>query len=138
MNIRYPAIFEPQEPSGFFVHFLDVPNAVTQGETLEECEFNGAEVLTLVLEDRLEKGEPIPMPTPGVKDAHYLAPDPAAQSAVLLRWARGDRPLSELARALDTSWPAVQRLEDPKHWPTLRQLDKAARALGKRLVLSLE
>ncbi len=46
--------------------------------------------------------------------------------------------MSELAPALETSWPSAQRLEDPKHWPTLRQLEKAASALGKRLVLSFE
>jgi len=46
--------------------------------------------------------------------------------------------LADLARALGTSWPAAARLEDPRHWPTLRQLDRAAAALGKRLVLTLE
>ena len=40
--------------------------------------------------------------------------------------------------ALETSWAAVQRLEDPHHWPSLKQLDRAARALGKRLVLNME
>ena len=33
---------------------------------------------------------------------------------------------------------AAQRLEDPHHWPSLKQLDRAAKVLGKRLVLSLE
>ena len=42
-----------------------------------------------------------------------------------------------IARALETSWPSAQRLENPRHSPTLRQLEKAA-ALGKRLVLALE
>jgi antitoxin HicB len=51
---------------------------------------------------------------------------------------RGDRSLAELARSLDTSWPSAQRLENPRHSPTLRQLEKAAAALGKRLVLALE
>jgi antitoxin HicB len=138
MNLCYPAIFEPQEPSGFFVQFIDIENAFTEGETIEECLFNGSEVLTLILEDRLERGEAIPPPSKAVKGAHYIAPDPAVQSALLLRLARGERPISDLARAMETSWAAAQRLEDPRHWPTLKQLDKAARVLGKRLVLSLE
>ena len=45
---------------------------------------------------------------------------------------------AELARSLETSWPSAQRLENPRHSPTLRQLEKAAAALGKRLVLALE
>ncbi len=138
MNIRYPATFTPQEPSGYLVQFIDLENAFTQGETIEECEFNGSEVLSMMLEDRLERGEAIPQPTQGVAGAHYLAPAISVQSALLLRQARGDRSLSDLARAMETSWGAAQRLEDPKHWPTLKQLDRAAKVLGKQLVLSLE
>lgn len=43
-----------------------------------------------------------------------------------------------MARVLETSWPAAKRLEDPRHWPSLKQLDKAATALGKRLMPSFE
>ncbi|MDP2827393.1 MAG: type II toxin-antitoxin system HicB family antitoxin [Sulfuricellaceae bacterium] len=138
MNILYPAFFEPQEPSGFFVRFVDIENAITQGETIEECKFNGAEVLSLMIEDRLERGETVPPPSQNIEGAHYIAPGPAVQSCLLLRMARGDRPLSDLARAMETSWAAAQRLENPRHWPSLKQLDKAAKVLGKRLVLSLE
>lgn len=55
-----------------------------------------------------------------------------------MRRARGERSLADLARALETSWPSVKRLEGPRHWPTLKQIDKTAAALGKRLVLSFE
>ena len=138
MDIRYPAIFEPQKPSGFFVHFINIPEAITQGETMEECEFNGAEVLSLILEEYIESGREIPLPTQRVKKAHYLAPDAKVQAALLVRLARGTRSLAEVARALETSWPSAKRLEDPRHYPTLKQLEKAAAALGKKLVLSFE
>ena len=138
MNTLYPAKFEPQKPSGFFVQFVDIPEAITQGETTEECLFNGAEVLSGILEVYLEDGKDIPLPSENVKDAFYIAPDVKIQSALLIKWARGDRSMAEIARALETSWPAAQRLEDPHHWATLKQLDKAAAALGKKLVLSLE
>ena len=32
----------------------------------------------------------------------------------------------------------IIRLGDPRHWPTLKLLDKAVRATGKRLVISVE
>jgi antitoxin HicB len=57
---------------------------------------------------------------------------------LLVRRARADRPFADLVRALDTSWPAAKRLEDPHHSPTLKQLERAAGTLGKRLVLSFE
>ena len=63
---------------------------------------------------------------------------PSRVTLSLIRRARGGRSLAELARAPQTSWPAARRLENPRHSPTLRQLEKAAAALGKRLVLALE
>jgi len=138
MDIHYPAVFEPQKPSGFFVRFIDIPEAITQGETTDECEFNGAEVLSLILEEYVETGRKIPLPTQGVKNARYIAPDAKVQAALLVRQARGERSLAELARVLETSWPAAKRLENPRHYPTIKQLEKAAAAMGKRLVLAFE
>jgi antitoxin HicB len=138
MNIRYPFKITPQEPTGFLVESLDMENVFTEGDTLEESLFNASEVLTGMLDFYLDTGKNIPEPTQGINDAYYVAPDAKTQAAVLVRLSRGDRPMSEVARALETSWPCAQRLENPKHWPTLRQLDKAAAAFGKRLVISFE
>lgn len=138
MEIRYPATIEAQQPAGYFVQFVDFADAFTEGETLDEALFNAAEVLTLTLEGRLEEGLDVPRPSADAKGAHYIAPDAKTQAAMLLRLARGERSLAELARALETSWPSAKRLEDPTHWPSLKTLDRAAAALGKRLVLTLE
>lgn len=138
MEIRYPAVIEKDPDGGFCVQFTDLDEALTEGDSLEEALFNAAEVLTLTLEGRLAEGMEIPEPSQGVVNAHYIAPDAKTQGVLLLREARGDRSLADLARALETSWPQAKRLEDPRHWPSLKTLDKAARVLGKRLVLSLE
>ena len=135
----YPVTLTPdKKDGGFVVTFPDIPEAITQGETKDECEFNGAEVLSLILEKYIESGRETPLPTQRVKGAHYLAPDAKVQAALLVRLARGERSLAEVARALETSWPSAKRLEDPRHYPTLKQLEKAAAALGKKLVLSFE
>ena len=86
----------------------------------------------------VEQGHAIPVPSQGLKKVRYIAPDAKTQAALLVRQARGDRPMSEVARAMQTSWPAAQRLESPRHSPSLKQLERAASALGKRLVLSFE
>jgi antitoxin HicB len=70
--------------------------------------------------------------------AHITSPDTKTQAALLLRAARGEKSHAELVRALSTSWDVAKRLEDPNHWPSLKSLDRAAAALGKRLVLVLE
>ncbi|MCI4427774.1 MAG: type II toxin-antitoxin system HicB family antitoxin [Burkholderiales bacterium] len=138
MEIRYPATVTAQADGSLFVQFIDLPDTFTEGQTKEEALFNAAEVLSAMLAWRLDEAKDVPAPSLKVKGAHYIAPDAKTQAAMLLRLARGDRTLSDLARALETSWPAVKRLEDPTHWPSLKTLDRAAAALGKRLVLSLE
>jgi antitoxin HicB len=138
MEILYPAKIEQQDDDNFFVQFVDLPDTFTEGGTLEEALFNAAEVLSAMLAWRLDNDREIERPSFRVKGAHYIAPDAKTQAALLLRHARGDRTYADLARALETSWDVARRLEDPRHWPTLRALDRAAAALGKRLVLSLE
>jgi antitoxin HicB len=86
----------------------------------------------------LDENKPIPDPFPAGDGLYLIAPDARTQAALLIRRARGDRSLAELARSLQTFWPAAQRLENPRHSPTLRQLERAAGDLGKRLVLALE
>lgn len=138
MNIQYPAIFEPQKEGGYCVRFPDLPDAITEGDTLDEAVFNAADVLTLTLDGRMDEGLEIPPPSRKARNARFIAPDAKTQAALLIRTARGDRPVSDVAAALGTSWPAAQRLENPRHWPSLRQLERAAKACGRRLVLSLE
>ena len=138
MDIRYPAVLEPQEGGGFFVRFVDLEGALTDGETLDEALFNAGEALSAMLGWLLDENKPIPVPSPAGAGMYLIAPDARTQAALLIHRTRGDRSLAELARALETSWPSAQRLENPRHSPTLRQLEKAAAALGKRLVLALE
>lgn len=138
MEIRYPATVTSQSDGSFFVQFVDLPDTFTEGQTREEALFNASEVLSAMLAWRLDEARDVPPPSQRVKGAHYIAPDAKTQAAMLLRLARGERSLSELARALETSWPAAKRLENPTHWPSLKTLDRAAAALGKRLVLVLE
>ena len=138
MKICYPALLTDAVGGGFGVRFVDLIEASTQGDTLDEALFKAAEVLTVTIEGRIANGMVIPAPSHDVSSAHYIAPDAKTQSALLLRQARGERTFSELARALETSWPQARRLEDPTHWPSLKTLDRAARVLGKRLVLSIE
>lgn len=135
MRTDYPYTVETDNDGFLFVQFTDLEDTFTQGETLEEAAYNASEVLSAMLAYRLEHNQEIPNPSAATQNSYRAAPSPEVQAALLLRKARA---LSELANAMKTSWPAAQRLENPHHWPNLKQLDKAARALGKRLILTLE
>jgi len=140
MNILYPAKFTyNKKDKRYFVKFYDLEEAITEGDSLEETLFNAAEVLTLTLEGRLDEKTKIPRPSKRrAKNTRYIAPSARVQAALLIRLSRKGHSISEIARALDSSWPAISRLEDPHHWPSLRQLERTASAIGQRLVLTLE
>ena len=138
MEILYHAFLEPEEDGGFFVRFLDFEDIFTEGADEEEALYNAAEALSAMLAFKLENGQSIPEPSPGPQGAYPIAPDAKTQAALLVHFIRGTRPLSEIARAMNTSWPSARRLEDPAHWPSLRTLDRAAAAMGKRLILSFK
>ncbi|MDA8415185.1 MAG: type II toxin-antitoxin system HicB family antitoxin [Desulfobacteraceae bacterium] len=135
MKIEYPCTIVPDEPAGFLVQFVDFEEAFTGGVTEEEALFNASEVLTSVLSYRLDNKIEVPLPSDLQSGQYAVAPDTATQTAMLIRQSRKDRSLSDLARTLGTSWPSAQRLENPHHSPNLKQLERAAAALGKRLVL---
>lgn len=141
MKISYECIAEKQEDNKFLVTFPDFEEAITEGESLEEALFNAEEVLTLTLEGRIEEGQDIPVPMSEKSNngiTYKIYPSPRVQSALLVRFIRSQKSLSELARSLETSWPSASRLEDPHHWSSLRQLNRVAEIFGSRLVLSFE
>ena len=137
---RKSSVVPQPDTQGFFVQFFDIPEAITEGESEEEALFNASESLTLAIEGRLEEGVEVPQPSLCTKHQKLISPSVRAQASLLVRWAKllGDHTTSEIARSLNTSWPAVSRLEDPKHWPSLRQLEKVANVLGQQLIISME
>jgi len=139
MKIYYPCKIEKHEDGKYFVSFTDFEEACTEGDSFEEALFNAEEVLTLTLESRIDEEITIPLPGAHINKGEILIyPSPRVQAALLVKFSRGNQTLADLARALETSWPSIARLEDPYHWSSLKQLSRAASALGQKLVLSFE
>ena len=137
MKIWYPCKIQKDNDEKFLVTFPDFSETLTEGDTEEEALFNASEALTLTLEGRAEDGMSIPFP-PQVESDTMVYPSSRVQAALLVRFNRKGRKKADIARSLGTSWPVVSQMEDLHHWTTLRQLDKTASILGKRLVVSFE
>jgi antitoxin HicB len=112
MNTAYPYTLEPQPDGGYLVQFADIEEAFTEGGTLEAAAFNAQEALSGVLAVRLERGEDIPPPS-RAEGRPTAIPATDVQAALLIHFARGERSLADLARAMGTSWAAAARLENP-------------------------
>ena len=133
--LRYPANFEAAQEGGYVVTFPDIPEAITQGEDIEDAMRHGADVLESALDYYLESGRPIPAPSKP-KRGQRLIELPASLSAKVLlvneMVAQKVRP-AELARRLKVTPQEVTRLIDVHHTTKIDGIAGALKALGKTL-----
>lgn len=59
----YPAIFHTAEEGGFRVSFPDLPECLTEGDTMEDAYKMAVEALGLSITDRLHNHETLPVPS---------------------------------------------------------------------------
>lgn len=73
MNLRFPANFEPADEGGYVITFPDVPEAITQAETLEDAYDKAAGALGVALESYAEFGKSTPAPSTAKPGQHLVA-----------------------------------------------------------------
>ena len=137
IELSYGAKIEP-DGDGYLATFRDIENAFTYGETLDEVIFNAQEVLDLMLLDRLEKDEAIPLPSKLKKGEIAIAASPEVVAPALLHIMRtlNHRTMADVARTMGVSYQSYQRMESGKNL-TMKSLKKAALALGSIVEIRL-
>lgn len=137
IELVYSAKIEP-DGDGFLVTFRDINNAFTNGATYEEAVFNAQEVLDLMLLDRLEKDEEIPLPSPTQAGEVPISPSPDIAAPVLLHILRTmeQRSMIDIARIMGVTYQSYQKIESGKNL-TMKSLKKAASALGSIVEIRL-
>jgi predicted RNase H-like HicB family nuclease len=61
--LTFNAVFEDAGDGWVYAHVPELPEVHTQGEGLDQARAMAREAIEFVLEDRRERGEPIPAPT---------------------------------------------------------------------------
>ena len=144
----YRAMIERGEERDWTVSFPDVPEAVSQAETIEDAKRAGQEALGLALLSYPMRGKSLPVRSYGVGipaqfdtyavDADIsVEPAVAAKLAVLDAFASSGRSKSELAVMLDKDEKEIRRILDPRHPTKLTTLSMALEALGQRLIIGV-
>lgn len=128
------------QTGGFVVRFNDFPEAITQGNTLEEAISEAADCLEEAVAGRIRRGEPIPAPSrPRARQQLIPVPTPMALKAALyLALMQAGTSKVELAKRLRCDEKEIRRMLDPRHPTKLPRIQAALAVLGKRLALSLE
>lgn len=119
------------------VTFPDFPEAITQGEDLEDALRHGADVLESALDWYMKEGKAIPAPSKLKRGQHLVDLPPSVSAKVLLlnEMRRQKVRPAELARRIGTTPQEVNRLTNLRHTTRIDRVDAAMRALGKRLIV---
>jgi antitoxin HicB len=135
--MRYPARLKRQEEGGYVVTFPDIPEAITQGEDVEDALTHAAEALESALDFYFEDRKSVPPPSKPKRGQYLveLPPSVAAKVLLLNEMLRLKVRPAELARRLGTTAQEVNRLTNLRHATKIDRVDAALRTLGKRLVV---
>jgi antitoxin HicB len=83
-ELAYPVTLTPDEADGgFVVTFEDLPEAITQGETLADALLEAADALEEAIAGRIRRGDLIPEPSPATDRPRV--PVPAQTAARISR-----------------------------------------------------
>lgn len=136
--LRYPAVFEP-DGSGFVVTFRDIPEAITQGDSLDEARSMAADALLTAMDFYFEDKRPVPAPSKAKKGEELVALPASVSAKILLlneMIGQGVTP-SELARRLNTRPQDVNRIMTLNHATKIDTIAEALSVMGKQLEISV-
>jgi antitoxin HicB len=137
-NFAFPATLVPEtKDGGFVVTFVDLPEAITQGENLADALHQAADCLEEAIAGRISDNEVIPEPSL-THQKNYLVFLPA-QMAVKATLYNAMRRTSlsqiELAKRLNSDEKEVSCLLDPHQDSKLSHIEKALQTIGYQLVV---
>lgn len=140
MDFAYPARFDREPDGRYTVTFPDLPDAITQGENRDDAIEMAADCLAETIGARIAERADIPVPSPPKRGQVRIAvPVHVAVKAALYVAIRQEGiSLSEMARTLDGQPVQVRRLLDPGRASSMKSIDQALSAIGRRVCVSLE
>lgn len=133
--MNYPARFEPDVNGGYSVTFRDIPEAITQGDTLEEARREAVAALVTAMDFYFEDNRSVPTPSAAQPGEELVAmPVSVATKVTLLNLMleQHKRPV-DLARAMHVKPQEVTRIMNLHHATKIDTLASAFAALGRRL-----
>lgn len=137
--MRYPVRFEADPDGGFFVSFRDIPEAMTQGDTLQEARDMALDALVTSLEFYFEDQRAVPLPSPAKRGEEVITLPASVWAKVLLLnlMVQNRVKKADLARMIDIKPQEVTRLVDLHHATKIDQLQRAIAALGGQLQIAI-
>lgn len=139
LRFVYPVRLKRERKGGYVVTCRDLPEAITQGESVEEALSEAAGALQAAIEGRIEDALPIPPPSRPRRGERLAATPvtPALKAAVHLAMREQGVSKSELARRMRVHEKEARRMLDPGHPTKVPTLERALAALGRRAEIAV-
>jgi len=126
------------EKDHYWSSCLDLPEAHSAGNTLEELLANAVEGISLALSIYVDQGRIIPRAS-AIRTGQHLVHLPALTLAKIALWnamCQQRACVADLARWLGVSHTAASRLVDFSHHSKIERVEQALKKLGRRLEVS--
>ena len=123
------------ESGGYVVSFSDIPEAITQGETVDEALAMAAEALETAMDFYFESKRMVPMPSVPRRRQRVIELPASVSAKVLLlnEMLKQKVQPAELARRMKVTPQEVNRLMKLHHNTKIDGIAEALKALGKTL-----
>ena len=137
---QYPVVLKRDRDGRYLVTFPDFPEAVTDGEDLDEALAEAVDCLEEAIAGRMNRNEEIPAPSRPKKTHNLvsLTPELVAKVGLYLAWKERQISKSALARLVGIQEKEVRRLLDPHYSSKLPSIERALNALGKTIVVDVK
>jgi len=124
---------------GYVVTCRDFPEAITQGDTIDEAVAEAADALEEAIAARIDDGREIPTPSAAKRGERFVSvpPSMALKAAVYLAVREAGISTSEFARRMRLDEKEARRILDPHHPTKLPRIEAALSVLGRHVKLSL-
>jgi antitoxin HicB len=128
-----------KDDGGFVVTCRDLPEAITQGDTIEDALAAAADCLEEAIAARIDADREIPLPSALERGERPVSvpPSMALKAAIYLAVREAGISNSELARRLHLDEKEARRILDPHHPTKLPRIEEALSVLGRHVQLAL-
>jgi antitoxin HicB len=139
-RFQYAVLLSPADEGGYVVTCRDLPELITQGESVEDAMEQASDAMDEVFATYLTEGLDFPEPSKPRRRERMVAPPPetVAKAALYVAMRRAGISKVQLAKRLGVDEKEVRRLLDPHYGSKLPRIAKAISVLGQRLVIGVE
>lgn len=138
-QFNYPATLTKQKEGGYLVQLPDFPEAITQGDTIEDALIEATDCLEEAIANRIEMKLSIPTPRQLKKSQYNISLHATFAAKTALYLAMREQKLTNtlLAKKLHCDEKEVRRLLNPHYNSKLPRIEQALFVLGKRLQIEV-